>query len=473
MQAYLPFSLFYIDALAEWMLGFVLLLGGAIFLFARRYLLGDARYPTFLAMLNLTVGSIALFICADHLLLFLAGWIASSALFTLLITHKPSWQAAKASGYLALKAFSLSFLCLAFSFSLFYMAFRTLSIQEILHAPITHPWLVRLAILGLFISAFIQCGIWPFHRWLVSSFNAPTPVSALMHAGLVNGGGFLLVRFSPLFASDSYMLGILFFVGILAALMGNSLQRRQPSIKGELACSTMGQMGFMLLQCSLGLFAGAIAHLCWHGFFKSYLFLTSAESVGYRKKASIANPSLYRLFSALLAGALGAWAYRGALGLPLSWGEASILFTFVVFIFLSQVSLHILRASSTLAATCLVSMVVGATYGVTTGFVESKIGLSEVISMELKSWHLVGGATLFLIWLASLYPHHLRSIPAFDKLYLRAYFFFVSSGLPAQQTWTPFRSSYEYAQNASSSKGMRKNEKSNNLEYYENVKRVG
>jgi NAD(P)H-quinone oxidoreductase subunit 5 len=53
----------------------------------------------------------------------------------------------------------------------------------------------------------------------------------------------------------------------------------QSNVEKMLACSTMAQMGFMIVQCGLGLFPAAIAHLCWHGLFKGFLFLQSGSFV--------------------------------------------------------------------------------------------------------------------------------------------------------------------------------------------------
>ena len=49
-------------------------------------------------------------------------------------------------------------------------------------------------------AALLKCAQLPFHGWLIQVMEAPTPVSALLHAGVVNLGGFVLMRFAPLVA---------------------------------------------------------------------------------------------------------------------------------------------------------------------------------------------------------------------------------------------------------------------------------
>src|SRR4029079_4545440 len=99
----------------------------------------------------------------------------------------------------------------------------------------------------------------PFHRWLPATLAAPTPVSALLHAGVVNGGGVLLVKLSVL--STPPAAGIVIAAGTASMAYGAVLMLVKPDIKGALAYSTMAQMGFMMLTCGLGLWAAAVIHL--------------------------------------------------------------------------------------------------------------------------------------------------------------------------------------------------------------------
>jgi NAD(P)H-quinone oxidoreductase subunit 5 len=108
--------------------------------------------------------------------------------------------------------------------------------------------------------------------------TAPTPASALMHAGFVNAGAIVLTRVAPLlYLTD--ILWVLVIMGGIGALVGKFSKFVQPNIKHKLACSTTAQMGFMLLQCGLGFFGAAVTHLILHGMYKAYLFLSSGDSI--------------------------------------------------------------------------------------------------------------------------------------------------------------------------------------------------
>jgi hypothetical protein len=121
---------------------------------------------------------------------------------------------------------------------------------------------------ALLLAAMIQSALLPFHAWLLSSMTAPTPASALMHAGFVNAGGILLVRFAPVVSVDASVLLAIVPVGATSAILGKLLKTVRTDTKGKLGCSTVGQMGFMIMQAGLGFFGAAVTHLILHGFYR-------------------------------------------------------------------------------------------------------------------------------------------------------------------------------------------------------------
>jgi NAD(P)H-quinone oxidoreductase subunit 5 len=100
-----------------------------------------------------------------------------------------------------------------------------------------------------------------------------------MHAGFVNAGGILLVRFAPVVTVDAGFMLAIVLAGTASALAGKLLKTVQTDVKGQLGCSTVGQMGFMIVQAGLGFFGAAITHLILHGFYKAYQFLGSGGRV--------------------------------------------------------------------------------------------------------------------------------------------------------------------------------------------------
>lgn len=192
-------------------------------------------------------------------------------------------------------------------------------------------------------AAIIQSAIYPFHRWLLSAMTAPTPASALMHAGFVNGSGILLTLFSTvLFASNTLI--ILFVIGGLTAIIAQFAKLLQVNVKQKLACSTIAQMGFMIMQCGLGFFNAAVVHLILHGFYKAHLFLSAGEEVGYAKPSKPVEVKIKPLQAliVLLFGVLGAFvfAYLTGKGTEMNSG---IFLTLIVAITVGQVTYNIIK----------------------------------------------------------------------------------------------------------------------------------
>jgi NAD(P)H-quinone oxidoreductase subunit 5 len=147
------------------------------------------------------------------------------------------------------------------------------------------------------------------HGWLTEVVDTPTPVSALLHAGVVNGGGFLLVRFADVMLLAPGVLAVLVMIGGFSALFGSLAMLGQPAVKNSLAWSTIAQMGFMIMQCGLALFPLALLHIVAHSFYKAHAFLSSGSAVevvtAVRRPGPVAVPS----------GRNVAWAFALALAI--------------------------------------------------------------------------------------------------------------------------------------------------------------
>ena len=148
----------------------------------------------------------------------------------------------------------------------------------------------------LAVAAILKSAQFPMHGWLTEVMEAPTPVSALLHAGVVNGGGFLLIRFADVVLLSPLVLAVLVGIGGFTALFGGVVMLTQPTVKVSLAWSTVSQMGFMILQCGLALFPLALLHIVAHSLYKAHAFLSAGGAVervaASRKPGPVAVPDL-------------------------------------------------------------------------------------------------------------------------------------------------------------------------------------
>jgi NAD(P)H-quinone oxidoreductase subunit 5 len=285
----------------------VLFIAGLVVAFSRRYMDGDANIRSFYAHLGLLTLSALAFVVTDHLIVLAISWAAMGYFLSRLIGHVKTWPQARRAGKLALSHFMIGAGSLIIAITLMVQVTGQWRLSTGIDAFIATAETGQLWMMAglITIAALIQSANLPFHKWLTSSLTAPTPVSAFMHAGIVNAGGILIIKFHPAFSALPSALLILFFIGGITAIIGNAWMAIQPTVKGQLANSTVAQMGFMILQCGLGLYTAALAHLILHGMYKAYYFLNAGSAVvkkhpdtGMLNK-SIGKTSIIGLFNIL------------------------------------------------------------------------------------------------------------------------------------------------------------------------------
>jgi NADH:ubiquinone oxidoreductase subunit 5 (subunit L)/multisubunit Na+/H+ antiporter MnhA subunit len=128
----------------------------------------------------------------------------------------------------------------------------------------------------LLLGAAGKSGQLGLHIWLPNAMNAPTPVSALLHAAtMVTAGVFLLARSSALLEYAPNGAAVVVILGSMTALAAGIMNLVQHDFKGVIAYSTCSQLGYMIAICGLSNYALGIFHLFNHAFMKALLFLTS------------------------------------------------------------------------------------------------------------------------------------------------------------------------------------------------------
>jgi len=432
-----------IDGLSLLMSGLILFVSFIIHQFSRRYMSGDKKYRAFFLKITAIACSTIIMVFADNLLLLWISWTCSNLLLVSLMIHKKEWLAAKYSGILALKTLLASSLLLLFSFFLLYQATGSISVTAINANAAKIPFS---ALVLLALSAAAQSAQWPFHRWLTSSLNSPTPVSALMHAGLVNGGGFILVRFGPLFLSEGHFLTVLFLLGAVSAILGTAWKLIQSDMKRMLANSTLAQMGFMMMQCGLGIFPAAVAHLCWHSLFKAYLFLNAGSSLNTKKETIIlhSHSALLYLFSCLI-GLAGAFCFALISKKTILTLQPTTFLIGFAFISGTQMAYSMLCGDlykRILPAFIIVSLA-GLFYGESILLIESFFPVYSAQTLPSLNWvHLLVFALFLILWLGT----NLINIPGIQrtKIWRRLYVSTLNGSQPHPKTITASRNSYRY-----------------------------
>ncbi len=344
-----------------------------IHVFSYRYMHDDRRYLRFFCLLGLLTSVLLSLVTSGNLLWLFLYWHAITWLLPALLSLDDQRPAARQAARTTFRVHAIGDAGLLLAIGLIYSAFGTLdlgvlfqSLKEASSLPALFPgtWWELPATSAitwvLVLTVMTKSAQFPFHVWLPGTIEAPTPVSAMLHAGIVNAGGFLVNRLAPLYGSAPTSLYLMFCIGGLTALIGASTMLTQSSIKRTLVYSTMGQMGYMVMECGLGAFALAIFHLCAHGLFKATLFLNSGALIqkartefklpGHEPVAQASGFSLMTwatgLGVTLMLPLLILLVGHGLVRIPLLEAQGTLIFLFFAWVTSSQAVFSLYRLNA-------------------------------------------------------------------------------------------------------------------------------
>ena len=375
-----------VDRLTAVMMVLITSVSTVIHVYSIRYLEGDPGYARFFALLSFITFVILALVSSPNLFMLFVCWqLLSWALYLILAFNFPNRPACQNAfkTFFAHRVGDVSFLLGIF---LAYKYFGTLEFNELFKTAAEQPQMISLfsgmidisavtaIALLIFVGAIAKSSQFPLHVWLPDTMDSPTPVSALMHAGIINAGGFLLNRLAPFYALSPNTLHIVFVIGLLTVLLGASMMLAQNDIKKTLGFSTMGQMGYMIMECGLGAFALAIFHLIAHGLFKASLFLGAGQGIhAAREEPKLPNSSAHGpkgssnqlsfitgLILTLIMPLVILMVAHGMLDIPLQNSNGAVILLFFAWVTASQVMFSLFRlhavASWKVAGTMIVSL---------------------------------------------------------------------------------------------------------------------
>lgn len=279
------FNLTRFDSLSIAMYLMVSIIGIVVLAYSKNYLEGDAKQIQFIKKLLLTISLVQLLVISNNLFILLGLWVATSLSLQQLIGFYKERKAVQLTLKKKFIIARLSDLSLLIASAVLFIEFETANLEVIFSSLKSQSSSISIAVLFLGLAAIIKSVQIPFHGWIFGVMEAPTPVSALLHAGLLNAGPFLIIRFSPIIELSDFVPTLLLIVGGFSALYGTIVFPSQSAIKTSLAYSSIGHMGFSLMLCGMGLYGASLLHLIAHSFYKAHSFLSSGSSIdNYRSK---------------------------------------------------------------------------------------------------------------------------------------------------------------------------------------------
>jgi NADH-quinone oxidoreductase subunit L len=360
---------FHIDRLSAVMMVLISAVGTIIYRYSVNYMYQDRAYRRYLALTGFTTFVLLCMVSSINLVMLFVFWQLLSYLLALLahnLSHAPTLEGAFRT-FTFLRVGDVAFLA---GVILAHSLYGTIEFHELFvraaAAPVTLSPLPGFEMSGatavtllLFIGAMSKSAQFPLHVWLPRSLYAPTPVHALLHAGIINAGGFLINRLAPLYGLSSATLHVAFAIGTLTAILGASMMLTQNDIKKTLGFSTIGQMGYMIMECGLGAFALAVFHLIAHGLFKATVFLNCGNVI-HKARQEPAFPHTHTgqpseeeefsrltwstgFFTTLLMPLMILLVAHGVLRIPLLDSQGTVIFLFFIWVTSSQAILTLTR----------------------------------------------------------------------------------------------------------------------------------
>ena len=286
-----------LDAISLTMSLLVAFVGWVVIRYSRRYMDGEAREGRFHGLTLAAIAAVLVLVQAGSLPVLVAGFVATGIVLRQLLLFYPDRPEARRAAAKFIRVWGAGDVALGLAAVLLWLGFGTTDTATLKDAAEAGlPASGQAAVALLVLAAMLKTAAFPVHGWLTEVMEAPTPVSALLHAGIINSGGVLLITLAGLVQGSPGAMAALVGLGGLTALFGALVMLTQSAVKTALAWSTVAQMGFLLLQCGLGLWALALLHIVAHSLYKAHAFLASGGAVqavnAIRKPGPVAVPGL-------------------------------------------------------------------------------------------------------------------------------------------------------------------------------------
>ncbi len=278
---------FLADGLGVFLAAVATIIGSLAVIFSVDYMKGEHMLGRYYAFVLFFIGAMVGLVLTSSLLLMFVFWEITALCSYALISFNNDDPKAVAGGMKALIITQFGGIGLLAGSLLLFSYQHNYDIQAFLARPDVLPgnvlaWMA----FGCLAAAAAKSAQFPFQTWLPDAMEAPTPISALIHAAtMVNAGVYLLARFYPAFANVPGWREAVVMVGMISALMAAVMALVATDLKRMLAYSTVSQLGYMVFAVGAGGVFASQFHLLSHAVFKALLFLSAGaviHSVGTR-----------------------------------------------------------------------------------------------------------------------------------------------------------------------------------------------
>ncbi|MCD6474695.1 MAG: NADH-quinone oxidoreductase subunit L [Anaerolineaceae bacterium] len=256
-------------------------IGSLAILFSTSYMKGESQLSRYYSLILLFIGSMTGLVLSSNAFYLFVFWEMTAFCSYALISFYNDDPKAVRGGLKAFIITQLGGIGLLIGIMMIYTDIHTLSIPVILESASTLPTLtLQIAGFGFILAAAAKSAQVPLHTWLPDAMEAPTPISALIHAAtMVNAGVYLLVRFYPAFETVQGWSLVIVIIACATSLLAAIMASVAFDLKRVLAYSTISQLGYMVYAIGVGGLFSSQFHLLSHAIFKALLFLSAGAII--------------------------------------------------------------------------------------------------------------------------------------------------------------------------------------------------
>ncbi len=272
---------FVADGLGVFLAAVATVIGSLAVIFSVAYMHGDPQLGRYYALVLFFIGGMVGLVLTNNMLFLFFFWEITALCSYALISYYNDDPKAVSAGIEALVMTQVGGVGLLVGALVVFALFGSYEIDGFLRSAATlGPTPLAWMAFGFLVAAAAKSAQFPFQTWLPDAMEAPTPVSALIHAAtMVNAGVYLLARFYPAFAPVPGWKTAVVAVGAISALMTACMALVAPDLKRALAYSTVSQLGYMVYAVGVGGIFASQFHLLSHAVFKALLFLAAGAVI--------------------------------------------------------------------------------------------------------------------------------------------------------------------------------------------------
>jgi NADH-quinone oxidoreductase subunit L len=272
---------FVADGLGVFLAAIAAVIGALAVLFSVDYMKSDSQLGRYYFLVLFFIGAMVGLVLSGNLFFTFIFWEITALCSYGLISFYNDDPKAVAGGIKALIITQIGGVGLLAGALIAYAYLGSYQIADLLaNAGKLPAGILSVMAFGFLVAAAAKSAQFPFHTWLPDAMEAPTPVSALIHAAtMVNAGVYLLARFYPAFANVPGWTTAVMLVGLVSALIAALMALTATDLKRALAYSTVSQLGYMVYAIGAGDIFASQFHLLSHAVFKALLFLSAGSVI--------------------------------------------------------------------------------------------------------------------------------------------------------------------------------------------------